>query len=309
MNLIVLKEITPAGILATNLTEAAALWNAATAYTAGTIVRQDDTHRRYKALLDSAAGKKPSENCTGIAALWSDIGVTNDWAPFDDAINTIATGTAENGTIDVTRDSSRCDTVAIFGLANASSVSLTLRDGAGVEVLSETISLAQFGINDWYRFFFGDFSYRRDLTYTVPIYASSSLRIVIHGVGATKPSVGAIRVGQHYELGRTIYDGSDFGFVDYSTDDEDKWGRADLVQGPTAKRAEINFRVDTDDFDRVVSLVESVRGRLAVWDCNNTRQQKAPFERAIILGRVRSFSPPVNGPVETVFSIEIRGVP
>ena len=105
-----------------------------------------------------------------------------------------------------------------------------------------------------------------------------------------------------------LYD-SEPGFVDYSTDDEDKWGRTDLVPGNSAKTADIDVEIDTADFDRVVDLVESCRGRLAVYDCNNAGQSNRTFERAIILGRVRSFKSPIKGPVVTTISIEIRGVP
>lgn len=309
MRLLDPKEITAETILATNLTEAAPAWDEAADYVADDVVRQDDTHRRYKALA-SNAGKMPSENCSGVTPSWADDGVCADWAPFDGAINTVATATASNATIDVTLDSSRCDTVAIFGLADAASIDLEMRDGFDEVVYSDTITLEKFEIDNWYDYFFAEFKYRRDMTQALPMYGQSSLRVVIHGVGDLKPSVGTILPCHAYEIGSSLYDNSDFGFTDYSTDDEDKWGRTDLEQGPTAKLADIDFRVDVDQFDYVVGLIESVRGRLAVWDCNNSApKQKTPFERAIILGRVRDFKPPVEGPLVTTFSLEIRGVP
>jgi len=310
MRLLVPKDVTADTILATNLTEDAPPWDGDTAYAVGAVVRQDDTHRRYKALLASNAGKLPADNCAGTAPVWSDVGVCNNWAPFDGAINTVAVGTASNATIDVTLASSRCDTVAIFGLADAAAVDLEMRDSFGAVVHSGTMPLEKFEIVNWYQYFFAEFKYRRDLTQALPMYGTSSLRLVIHGVGAIKPKVGTILPCRAHALGRTLYANSDFGFTDYSTDDEDKWGRTDLEQGPTAKSAAIDVRVDTDDFDYVVGLIESVRGRLAVWDCNNLApQQQIPFERAIILGRVRDFKPPVEGPTITTFSLEIRGVP
>lgn len=292
-------------VLATNLTESSSLWDAATDYVAGDTAHQDDTHRRYVALA-SNAGAKPSENCTGVSPKWSDEAVCNDWAPFDNAINTSAI--ASNATIDITLDSSRCDAVAVFGLLNASSVSLEMRDGPGSIVYSENIELLNTEITNWYEYFFSEFSYGHDFVRSLPMYGQSSLRIIINGVGELLPSVGTIVIGQAHEIGNVVYD-SEYGFVDWSTDEEDKWGQADLEPGNVAKTADVDVEIDTADFDRVVRLVESVRGRLAVYDCNNIGQRNRIYERAIILGRVRSFKPPIQGPVVTTFTLEIRGVP
>lgn len=308
MELTVPKQMTDSLIIESNLTEAAVEWAAASTYVAGAVVKLAATHRKYIALKAVAANMKPSDNCTGLDPLWADNGVVNTWAAFDESINTKALGTNVDNTITLKLDSSRCSAVYVFGLENAKSVTVEVYDHIGAKVQEETISLELSRIDTWYDYFFTDFVYKKDFSSAIPVYGSSKVKIIITGITGIQPSVGAIVIGQGVRLGYTLYEGSDFGFVDYSTDDEDKWGRADLVQGPTAKRAEVQFRVHTKDFDRVIALIESVRGRLAVWDCNNTDRQAVPFERAIVLGRVRSFSPPVNGPVATVFSVEIRGV-
>ncbi|EHJ46333.1 hypothetical protein DFW101_0316 [Solidesulfovibrio carbinoliphilus subsp. oakridgensis] len=301
------KPITADVVKASNLTDPAPLWSATSAYLAGTTVRQADTHHRYKALKDSPVGTKPSEACTGLTPTWSDLGVDNTWACFDDSIDTRSTGA--NGVIDQTLDSSRCDSLALFGLADASSVDVEMRDGTGAVVFTSTTSLANFEVSNWYEYFFGDFTYRRDLVLDMPIYGQSSLHLVIHGVGDDDPSCGSIRICQATEIGNTIFD-SELGFVDWSTDDEDKWGKADLEQGPSAKKADIDVQIDTADLDNVIRLFESVRGRLAVYDCNNTTTAGGRiFERGIILGRVRSLKVPIQGPVVSTISVEIRGVP
>jgi len=308
MRIIDSKTVTPEIILVTNLIESAPVWDATQKYTSGTIVRQADTHHNYKALSDNT-GKRPADTCTGLTPVWSDQGVSNDWAPFDGAIRTRATASAADGSIDMTFDFSRCDAIAVFGLSNASTVGFELYDGTGSAIVSNATSLYNFGISNWWKYFFGKFSYRRDFVQSFPMYAQSKLRMVIHGVGESKSSVGTIIIGQAHEIGNTLY-GSEFGSVDWSTYDEGRWGEMTMSPGPIAKTGSIDLHFDTENLDDVVGIVESVSGKLAVFDCNNaTTLQAKPFERGIILGRVLSHKTPVEGPVISTMSIEIRGVP
>jgi hypothetical protein len=82
------------GLLWSNVVESdaldGALWNSATAYTVGQVVRRPN-HRRYSA-LKASTNAIPENTATGdAAATWQDIGPTQRFAVFDQKYSTVAT--------------------------------------------------------------------------------------------------------------------------------------------------------------------------------------------------------------------------
>jgi len=307
MKIVIPKAIT---VINTNLTDAAPIYDITKAYSKDSIVRQTDTHHKYQALADVAAGIKPSDNYAIVQPKWSDLGVSNDWACFDDAIKTSAVCSSDDGTIQFTFDSSRCDTVYLFNLSNASSVRFELYDVSNAAILSNATFLANATISNWYEYFYEDFLYERTTSRAFPIYGSSKLKVKIFGVGSNKPSVGTIIVGKSAYIGRTKW-GPELGYIDWSTDEEDKWGTATLVQGPVSDKFTGDVYIETASLDRVDRLFKSVRGKLAVYDFNNEKQDmaQATFEASIVLGRTKDFKITAEGLSVSTITVEVRGIP
>lgn len=193
---------------------------------------------------------------------WFRYSAVNHLNMFDGASSTPTTGVGE---LNLTIDNSNMTAMGFFGVV-AESITVTLTVDA-VEVFSETKTLRNTGISDWYDYFFEPINQIRTVVFTdIPAYTAGVFSVTISGSGETDPVECALCVaGFSYDIGRTKRNVRPR-IVSYSTQTIDSFGRVTFVRRNSAKRIEGDaFVEDRSDFERVFSLMDQIRDTPCMW--------------------------------------------
>jgi hypothetical protein len=230
-----------------------AAWASGASYTAGDRVIRAVTHSVYEAATTGISNTAPESD----AVMWIRVGATNRWRPFDGSIGQDA---SQSGTVTYTFTApSVNDAIAFVGLT-AVSVQVVVKDASSVVKYDETRQLVDgSNISSWLDFFTYETEFDDEQVFTdLPIFATYTVEVTIDGDGGAA-GVGEIVFGKQVSLGK-IVDGSRSGFTDYTTRTVDDFGNIELVQRPTARKAEWLFVFDTRSNRRIQKALESARG-------------------------------------------------
>lgn len=224
-------------------------WDSATTYADGEYVVYGS--RVYLSLQGSNLNKNPLTETT----FWYDYGPTNQWAMFDNQIDT-QTIRYENVSVDI-EATARFDTLALFNL-DASSVTITITDSDEVEQYNEVVSLVDYSaIEDYWDHFFNPVERVNTITRTdLPIFTGLTLSVSVDAE-ADDVAVGTLVYGQKKEFGATLF-GSQIGFINYSDIDADEFGRRAIVPRTYKKQGDFDIvaRSGIDSiYKRILSLV------------------------------------------------------
>jgi hypothetical protein len=251
-------------------------------------------HEIYQSLADANTGNYPPTS----AAKWGYIGTTNQWAMFDDYVNT---QTEDSTDITVKIDSSQTNRVGLFNLY-AQHVTLTLYVD-GVVKKTETLDLDDSPVFDYWGYFFGDFSYKADVAWEYPYYGESELEITIDTYGGAS-KCGICAIGKSYQIGISRF-GSSLDIRDYSKKSTDEWGNTYLAQGNWTKRNEIQLWVYNSELDHIYRLLASLCGTPVIVDANN----ETTYESLLVYGFLeRPGEIIISGPTVSKCSIEVIGL-
>jgi hypothetical protein len=205
-------------------------WAGATSYPIGARVMRAATHRIYESLVGANAGNDPA----GVSGKWLDVGPTNRWAMFDQALGT---STSLAGTIVVTLDPGTAGAVALLDVAadtvrvQANGYDRTLAAGAGA------------------------------ITF-LDLPAAGQVTVTIAGTGMV--SVGTLLVGRVVLLGITESSPT-AGITDFSKKTVDDFGEVTIVQRAWTKRMTAKALIRTDAIDAVANRIAAVRARPSLW--------------------------------------------
>ena len=247
----------------------------------------------YKSLANSNVGNYPPDSPTQ----WTETGTANNWAMFDDYINSTTTSSTN---ISVVVGSARSDIVGLFGLSGTS-VTLTLsRDGSTLK--TETISLKELSAVSYYSWLFDEYEYKDKLFLEYPKYPDASLEVTITPAAGVA-ACGAMVLGAKIFLGETQYDAS-VGIQDYSAYETDILGRTYLNKRDYADRAEVELWLNNNAVDTVRRKLANARGVLSLWDLNNIGSD---YDSLRIYGFFESFDIIIPGPSISKCSLTIRG--
>lgn len=296
MQVIVPKPITDAVLASSTVAEADyPAWNSATAYAVGDHCILASVHRVYKCLT-AHTNKQPDTDVASVTPSWQEVGYTNRWRMFDPYVNTLTT---KSDGIQVVLDASSCDSVALFNLSG-SDVLLELLVDEEV-VFSQSITLATRSVGSWYDWFFTEFDTVADVRAKFPVYYSAQLRITVGGDAAC----GNVVVGRTRDIGSSLYEPT-VGLLDYSRKVTDaNFGNTFLQQGAFSKRTSVPVEVRSNRVDYVFKTLAALRGRPAVWLCDNGQPT---FECMQVYGFYRDFNIVISGPVMSQCSLEIEGL-
>lgn len=223
-------EITDAVLSASNVPESdTPAWSATTTYPAGARVRVSGLHRVYESLVAGNVGANPSAS----VGRWLDVGPTNRWAMFDQALGT---ATTRDGSINVTLAAGDADSVAVLDVV-----------GTRVRVRSGTYDQDQLVTGG-------------TLVFT-GLPGGESVLINIYG---TAVSVGTLLIGTTLPLGATEAAPS-AGITDFSRKAADEFGEVTVVQRAWAKRMSARALIRTDALDLVADRIASVRALPSLW--------------------------------------------
>lgn len=248
----------------------------------------------------------PSERLTGSNPLWIDRGPTNRHAMFDSIVSTgtsLVTSTSQPAML-VTVSPGICNGVATMDVTGVSSVTCEMFDGATL-VYTETSTVDNTFISNWYEYFFEPYDVFTDLVFgPLPPYPSATVRLTFTptAVGATV-SCGAALYGNTVELGEVEY-GATAGITDYSRKETDEFGITTLVERGFSKTASYTIQVATSQLRRVFSTLAALRATPAVWIASDD----VDFTPLNAFGYPKDWGVNVQYYGYAAFSIEIEGL-
>ncbi len=318
--------ITDAVLISSSVAEDDAIeWSPAGGYPAGTRVVRRGTHRVYESIIASNIGNDPAVT----VGAWLDVGPTNRWAMFDQAIGSTTTddnvitvvlrpGAAVSGLAILDTNAARVRvqapgydrTVAVTGGAtSALFLDLIASAGASLSVtLTAVGNTAQRVLLDDAAAF-GDAGTFRDTVAGTASGESPSwddagaVRDTTAWqdtrVGDGTVSVGTLMVGTLRSLGRTGSSPTS-SITDYSKRETDDFGEIAIVPRAWAKRMAAKALIRTDAVDQVIGRVAAVRAVPSLWLADRAA------ESLTVYGFFKDFSVEVGQSVSTL-SLSIEG--
>lgn len=232
LRLVAPVAVTDAMLTASNVAENDhPAWSASTTYAQGARVIKLSTHRIYESAAAGNIGHDP-EAADGH---WFDIGATNRWAMFDEALGST---TRRGSEIALTLAAGDVDALALFDLRAATA---RVQRGVYDRTLPATGGSALF--------------------LDLPLSADP-ITVTLAGTGLVE--VGTLTLGRQMTLGQTEAAPS-AGITDFSRKEVDDFGEVTLVERAWAKRMSARALIGTDAIDLVANRIAAVRARACVW--------------------------------------------
>jgi hypothetical protein len=217
----------------------APVWGAGIAYALGGRVIRAGSHRVFESLTAGNVGHDPLAS----PAQWLDVGPTNRWSMFDEALGTLTT--AAGGTIVMTFDSNAAEAVALLDVAADAVQVEVFAPGEIVPEYDRTIP-ANGGA----------------VTFLDLPAIEGTVRVTLTAAGEI--SVGTLLIGELIGLGITEASPT-AGITDFSRKQVDDFGEVTIVQRAWAKRMAARALIRTDAIDVTADRIASVRARPVLW--------------------------------------------
>ncbi|WBQ15043.1 hypothetical protein [Sphingobium yanoikuyae] len=243
-------------------------WAAGPAYALGARVIR--AHRIYESAADDNQGNDPQ----GVSGLWIDIGPTNRWAMFDQALGSL--------------------TEAEDVLAVSVEPAGTINGVALLDVTADTVRVIAGGYD---RTVAPEAKPGMVAFLDMPTFAGE-VTVILHGDGPV--SVGTLMLGTLLGLGNTEA-APTAAIIDYSRKETDDFGEVTLVERAWAKRMTARSLIDTAAIDVVAGRIANVRATPALWIGNEA------LESVTIYGFFKDFSIEVGEHVSTL-SLSVEGL-
>jgi hypothetical protein len=230
------------------------LYSTTQTFAKGDRIINPTTHRT----LESVQAANTNKPLTDVA-WWIDIGPTNRWAMFDDAVGTLA---GETGEITVVLAPGSVDGLAIID-TTAETVRVVVTNGlATVYDVTKSTNVGGSSINSWFKWFFEPIGKKTVLTFLdLPSYPNCVVTVTITGANpAGEIKVGSLIVGRQFDLGSTEV-GGNVGITDFSRKVTDDFGVTTVVERAWSKRMTLRAMVATEDVDGIVRELAKVRAK------------------------------------------------
>ena len=274
-------------------------WNAATNYTIGTKVIRSTTHRIYESLTGGIDATLPENATTGPTPKWLDLGPTNRWRMFDQAVGTKTTAT---GSLSVSLDfTSGVSGIALLEL-QGNTLTVEMVSNSSV-VYSKTISLDGTIITSFYEWFFTDYQQLQDVVLLdLPQhFYTPTINITITGPGTV--ACGVCVVGQVIDIGYTEY-GASVSIDDYSKKERDEFGNYIVVERAFSKKTNQRIVTNKSEFARIFQTLSSLRAIPCVY----VATEADGYSPLFVYGFFRTFEIEVAYPTMNYCSLEIEGM-
>ncbi|WP_242137386.1 hypothetical protein [Sphingomonas sp. TREG-RG-20F-R18-01] len=206
-------------------------WSSSRTYALGERVLKSPAHRIYESSAAGNIGNDPA----GETGKWTDIGPTNRWAMFDQALGSTSSATSS---ISVTVDAPVLTAVALL------------------DVVAATVRVQAIGYDRTVAASEGAITFL-----DLPVGLT---RVVVTIAGSGIVSVGTLLVGKLVNLGITESSPT-AGITDFSRKDVDDFGEVTIVERAWAKRMVAKALIRTDAVDAVAGRITAVRALPALW--------------------------------------------
>ena len=241
-------------------------WSSQTAYPMGAQVIKAATHRIYESAIAGNVGNDPA----GASGLWIDVGPTNRWAIFDQALGTSTTAATS---VAVTINASVIQAVALLDVTaanvrvQATGYDRTVAAGAGAITFLDLPA----GIT----------------------------RVTVTATG-NAVAIGTLLVGKLVGLGTTEASPT-AGITDFSRKVVDDFGDVTIVERAWSKRMTAKALIRTDAVDVVANRIATVRAQPSLWI------GQTGLDSLIVYGFFKDFSIEVGINV-SMLSLSIEGL-
>lgn len=275
-------------------------WVSGTTYALGARVIRASVHKVFERLVAGAGTVAPEIDTTS-PAVWLDVGPTKRWAPFDDVVGTLATGSSP---LNYTLRTGFTDSLALFELTGRY-VDVVMKDATGGAVVyQKRIDLEVTDIETIFDWFFSELDVRSDIVITdLPgQYASAELSITLSTTAGTA-SVGVIKPGLISDLGETQY-GAKVGIDDYSRKERDAFGNTVIVERAYSKRGSFTMMTSLGAFSRIYRTLAALRATPCVY----IGTEAYGYEPLLIYGFFTSFNIDITYPNYHLCTLDIEGL-
>lgn len=276
------------------------VWVSGTTYAVGTRVIRPTVHKVYERLIAGAGTVAPEIDTTS-PANWLDVGPTKRWAPFDNVVGTLASGSSP---LTYVLRTGFTDSLALFELSGRY-VDVTMKDGAGGTVVYQNrIDLEVTDIETIFDWFFTELDLRTDVVITdLPgQYASAELTISLTATTGTV-SVGVIKPGLISDLGETQA-GASVGIDDYSRKERDEFGNTVILERAYSKKGSFTMLTTLGTFNRIYRTLAALRATPCVY----IGTEELGYEPLLIYGFFTSFNIDITYPEYHLCSLDIEGL-
>lgn len=243
----------------------APLWDAGATYAAR--ARVIAGHRIFESLVEANTGNAPDT----ASVAWMDVGPTNRWAMFDEALGTVTTAA---GAVSVTIDAGAAEAVALL---DVTATSVRVQGPGGYD----RVQVAGSGA----------------ITFLDLPGTPGAIMVTVTG---DQVAIGTLLIGRLDGLGITEASPT-AAITDYSRKEVDDFGEVTVVQRAWAKRMAARALIRTDAIDLVANRIAAVRARPSLWI------GQAGVDAITIYGFFKDFSIEV-GPSVAKLSLSVEGL-
>lgn len=271
-----------------------AAWSAATTYALGNRVIKTSTHRIYESVQGSNLNHDPAADTT--STWWLDIGPTNRWAMFDQAVGS---QTSQATPLTVVLEPGIVAGLALLDV-EAATATVTMTSGASTVYSASFDMIDGTELVDWYGYFFDAIEPRDTLVITdLPAYDDGQITVTLTASATAR--CGTLAVGPLLEVGNINY-GAGIGIIDYSRKETDAFGVTSLLERSYARRAEVEVVVEAGRVNYVARALAAVRAIPCVWIGDTD------YTCLIVYGFPRDWGININYPAYSLGRLTIEGL-
>lgn len=296
MRIVLPFEVDSTILTATDVVNTEPDWSAGT-YDLGD--RAVQANQVYEVVADPDTTDEPSAGVVADPATWVLLGWSNQYRMFRDGRDSPS---SQLDNISVELDFGVVvTTVGALGLLGTEAV-LTMTDPVEGVVYTETVSLIDIGVSDWWEYFFLPFDQRDTAIFDgMPPYSSATISIdVTAATNLDTAAVGRIVAGVERELGVTNY-GTAVSILDYSVKERDGFGGLILKPGRSIRLVDYNVTVRSPRVDFVVRQLEQISATPALFVGDEL------YSSSVTFGVYRDFSQGITTPSISDLTIQVEG--
>lgn len=193
---------------------------------------------------------------------WKFVRLANRYLMFDN--NSISTTFAVGETIDVNVAvfNKPLSYLALYGLQNAASVTITLtQHTTNVVLMTKTIGLQRPPLQaNWYSYFWDEITLQPELHVPLPTYRNVTINVVINSGSYGGVGCANMLLGSSVVLSDDVEFGAEMGIRDYSRKEKDEDTGADtLVRRGYSKHLSMSFLVKNNSRPAIVQYLTELR--------------------------------------------------
>jgi len=220
------------------------------------------THRKYEALI-AHTGRAITPN--NDPTYWADIAPTDRWAALDSSASTSTAGT---GNWVCKLMPGYCNAVALRGISNGATVTVTVRDGAGGAIVASMNTDTIAPPYDWLDYVLGPIRYvTASPVLDIPLGSTFAPEVTVSVTGAS-PSVAMILVGTVRPINLTTGSSSKAAapsvgaaaeIINWSIVDRDKRGMVRIIPGRSGVDLSFSVSFATDNAPTLHDFLTNIK--------------------------------------------------